>query len=166
MLEMHGLCQLALSAQRPGRNAQVGRNYPRKCQLQVLDYLQCSEQKEGKNKLLGSREPNLCLFYTDTVKKTNASEDFVSCLPYSSGSQTRETAGCELPKRATHDRGKKTQQVSPGASSGTRAPLCGRPPSGPRGAGGHPSIATHCRRRGIAVHCRQKPSTAVKQYKC
>ena len=39
-------------AQRPGRSAQVGRNYPRKCQLQVVDYLQCSEQKERKSTLL------------------------------------------------------------------------------------------------------------------
>ena len=52
MLEMYGLCQLALSAQRPGRNAQVGRNYPRKCQLQDSYYLQCSEQKERKSTLL------------------------------------------------------------------------------------------------------------------
>ena len=55
---MYGLCQLALSAQRPGRNTQVGRNYPRKCQLQVVDYLQCSEQMEKMNTWFkGCRSP-------------------------------------------------------------------------------------------------------------
>ena len=41
-----------LSAQRPGRNAQVGQNYPCKCQLQGKDYLQCTEQMERMKSLL------------------------------------------------------------------------------------------------------------------
>ena len=108
--------QLVLSAQRPGLNAQVGQNYPCKCQLQDRDYLQCTEQMERMNSLLGLNG-RVAVFVFVSTHGWHVCVCFLSNVPGNTANKVTKTTNTTQHSKAQHSTPRTEQILSKGRTS-------------------------------------------------